>query len=154
MNNDTTPAQEAEVILTPVSASPAPAATDEYKQQALIAWVAAPFYSPTLKKSDSEFVRAHAEASYYYGVSALAVLVGLIAFNFLLWNVVFNLIAGNNPFNAYTNYGTFNMIGNIVSLAAWAYILAPRAYGAFKSQSMEVWAMPKVKELVSKYIKF
>lgn len=155
MNENTQP-QEAEVTQ---SATTAPvthttSAEDEYKKQAMIAWAAAPFYSPTLKKSESEFVRNHAEASYYFGISALVVLVGLMAFNFVFWNVIFQMMVSGNPFSAYSSYGTFNMIGNLVSLAAWLYILAPRAYGAFKAQNMEVWSMPKVKELVSKYIKF
>lgn len=158
--------QEAEVTQEPTTVAPAaqptpavePAAAktpqDEFKQQASIAWAAAPFYSPTLKGSSSEFVRAHAEASYYFGISSLVALVGLFAFNFLFWNVIFQAVVGGNPFTAYSNYGTFSLIGNLVSWTVWIYVIAPRVYGIVKAQNMEVWAVPRVKELVSKYIKF
>lgn len=158
--------QEAQVTQEPTTVAPVtqptpavePAPTsnpqDEFKQQASIAWAAAPFYSPTLKGSSSEFVRAHAEASYYFGISSLVALVGLFAFNFLFWNVIFQAVVGGNPFTAYSNYGTFSLIGNVVSWAVWIFVLAPRVYGIIKAQNMEIWSVPKVKDLVSKYIKF
>lgn len=137
----------------PIAAPTATTAEEDAKRQALMAWLVAPFYSYTLKNNSNEFVRKHAEASFYYGVASIAVVVLAFIVQTIL-GFLLQIIAGGNPFSALSLYSTFGTINGLIWLATWLFVIIPRVYGILKSQNMEVWSMPKAKELVSKYLKF
>lgn len=121
------------------------------KTNAILAWLFAPLTSFLWKDDPSEFVRAHARESLYFGVANI-----LLVVVFLLLQICYGIVMGV-VFGSVYSLSAMELllacIWNILWLAVWAFGIVPRIIGMVKANGMQTWTVPVVNEQMKKFIK-
>jgi uncharacterized Tic20 family protein len=123
----------------------------EQKQVAMLSWALAPIYSYVVKDSASDFVRSHAQASFYYGIASIIVFVVAIIFEAILGALVGLLFS--NPFTFAWVYSLVSCFNTLFWLLILGVMFIPRLFGVLQANTMQKWEVPYLRSYLEKYIR-